>query len=130
MIAALLCVVGCDYGETDATQVASRFAAAARYGQGASIWPHLSRASRAVLEAEAERASNQIGDRRNVAPHEMLQIVDVPALDGRRLPTLARDGDARATVTFFGVDGGEYPVQMILEGGAWKVALFERTGAL
>lgn len=87
--------------------------------------PLLTKESRAMLSEEAERASNQIGDRRSVEPFEMLQIVDVPVLDGRRRPELTRREGDRATVVLFALDGTEYPVPLVLEDGAWRVPLLE-----
>ena len=115
---------GCG-GADDPTLAAARFASAARRGQGVTILPLLTKESRAMLSEEAERASNQIGDRRSVEPFEMLQIVDVPALDGRRRPELTRREGDRATVVLFALDGTEYPVALVLEDGAWRVPLLE-----
>ena len=86
-------LLGCQPAVEDPIRAASRFVAVAGYGQGVSIWPHLSAETRRILEREAERASNQIGERRNIAPSEMLQIVDVPTFDPPPTPiTIGRIG--------------------------------------
>ena len=125
LVAALsICgVVGCQPSGEDPVRAAGRFVAAANYGQGMSLWPYLSNDTREVLQREAERASNQIGERRNVAPSEMLQIVDVPTFDPRRIPELRSRTKTDAQVVFFGMQGKEYPVNMIYEEGQWRVRL-------
>jgi hypothetical protein len=114
---------GCQPATEDPVRAAGRFVAAARYGQGVSLWPYLSADTRAVLEREAERASNQIGERRNIAPTEMLQIVDVPTFDPRRIPELRSREENEAEVLFFDANGAEYPVNMFFEEGHWRVDL-------
>jgi len=122
-LGAVACLFGCQPAVEDPVRAASRFAAAARNGQGVSLWPYLSADTRATLEREAERASNQIGERRNIAPSEMLQIVDVPTFDPRRIPELRSRSDAEAEVVFFDMTGEEYPVNMFFEEGHWRVRL-------
>ena len=116
-------LLGCQPAVEDPIRAASRFVAVAGYGQGVSIWPHLSAETRRILEREAERASNQIGERRNIAPSEMLQIVDVPTFDPRRIPELRSQSDTTAEVVFFDMEGTEYPVKMFLEEEHWRVNL-------
>jgi hypothetical protein len=116
-------LLGCQPSVEDPIRAASRFVAVAGYGQGVSIWPHLSEKTRLILEREAERASNQIGERRNISPSEMLQIVDVPTFDPRRIPELRSRSETTAEVVFFDMKGTEYPVKMFLEEEQWRVNL-------
>ncbi len=102
---------------------AKQFAAAVRSRDTEALLETVDQKTLAYVELSAERASDQIGGRRSVGPSEMLQVVDV---DGRfavaKAELLSEAGDA-ASVKLIGADGTEHEVQLVFEGGAWKVSL-------
>jgi hypothetical protein len=79
--------------------------------------------AREVLQTAAHRASDQVGGRRNIDPHEMLQVVDVdPRFQVAEAELLEAD-DRQARVRLIGVDGTEHELRLVYEDDAWKVSI-------
>ncbi|MEM6290011.1 MAG: hypothetical protein AAGA54_02065 [Myxococcota bacterium] len=104
-------------------KAAKDYANAVRARDTETILKRVDAKTLAYVQASAERASDQIGGRRSVAPSEMLQVVDVdPRFQVVEAHLVAESGDM-ASVKLVGADGTEHQLQLVLEDGAWKVAL-------
>ncbi|HRI06689.1 MAG TPA: hypothetical protein PKW35_02670, partial [Nannocystaceae bacterium] len=86
-----------------------------------ALLPLLDGRARARLAAAAERASDQVGGRRTIAPHEMLQVVDLdPTLQVARVELLEGD-DTVARVRVHGSQEQTIDLDLVHEEGAWRV---------
>ncbi len=115
--------------EPQPVQVARRYAQAMRSGDTAMLFPLLERELVSKLEAAAERASEQVGGRRNIDAHEMLHIVDVDAyFQVASAELLDDDEDTSARVKLIGTDRSEHIVVLGYEDGAWRVRIANPLG--
>lgn len=114
--------LGCAQESAPVT-AAKRYAQAIQVGEPQALIPLLDESTRQVLANAAERATDQIGGRRQIEPEEMLQVVDVdPRFQVRRAELVEREGD-RAVVELLGVDGTTHTLHLVLQGGEWRVTL-------
>ena len=105
---------------------AKEFATAVRAGNVEDVLEMMDAAAAEHLREAAQRASDQVGGRRVVAPYEMLQIVDVDPSFQVAKAELTQGDDSTATVVLTGADGVTHDLHLVVEDGEWKV----RIGAL
>ena len=122
---ALACALvwGCGSEEEPPVTAARAFAAVVPSGDAKRILRLVDERSRGYLEGAAHRASDQVGGRRNIEPHEMVQIVDVDPRFQIAAAELVESDDERARVRLTGVDGSVHELTVVLEDGDWKVSL-------
>jgi hypothetical protein len=102
---------------------AKQFANAVRAGDVEQVMDLMDSQAVARLEDAAQRASDQVGGRRAVEAHEMLQIVDVdPSFQVKSAELTAAD-DSAAVVVLSGADGRTYDMQLVNEDGQWRVRI-------
>lgn len=115
--------LGCAEDEPEPVQVARSFAEAVRYRNVEQILELVDAQTVARTEQAAERASDQVGGRRNIETEEMIQVVDVDARFQVASAQLRSDDGHEAVVVLVGSDGTEHSLSMVNEDGAWKVRL-------
>jgi hypothetical protein len=116
-----LAAPSCAEDEDEPVTAARAFARALRSGETKALLPMLEPEVVARLEAAAERASDQVGGRRRIAAHEMLQAVGVdPLLEIALAQTVTREGD-EAQVKLVATDGREWVLSMVRVDGSWRV---------
>jgi len=118
----LLAVAGC-HREPEPVTVAKAFATAMQQRDAKALLPFLDARARKRLEEAAERATDQIGGRRQVGTYEMLQVVDVDPRFQVARATLVDSSETTATVRLDGVDGSEHVLTLLREDGEWHVRL-------
>ncbi len=116
----------CGADEPPPVTKAKEFATAVRAGDVEEVLEMMDAAAAERLRDAAQRASDQVGGRRVVAPHEMLQIVDVDPSFQVAKAELTEGDDSTATVVLTGADGATHDLHLVVEDGEWKV----RIGAL
>jgi hypothetical protein len=83
--------------------------------------PLLDQESAARLDAAAAAASDHVGGRRIIEPHEILQIVDVPnSFQVARAELVVGDSES-AQVKLTAADGSEHLVDLVNQDGSWRV---------
>jgi hypothetical protein len=135
VVAALLTAApACGDDEAEPVAVAKRFAESARRGDVEAMMAVLERPAIERIEQAAERASDQVGGRRNIEPSEMLQIVGVDrtvaVVDAELIDQDGRVAHVELTTT----DGRNVRVELVWEPaeveeggeaegdeGSWKV---------
>ena len=123
LVALLLGAPACSESEPEPVTTAKRFAAAVRRGDVEAALPLLERRVVERLEQSAQRASDQVGGRRNIEPREMLQIVDVaPELQVAEAEVL-ESTDSTARVQLTGASGVQHVLSLVYEEGAWRVSI-------
>lgn len=122
LIAAL--VLGGCANEDDAPVATARaFVLAARVGDMTTLMDLLERRAVSHLQLAAERASDQVGGRRNISPQEMLQIVDIdPTFQIARAERID-DGEDLTRVRLTGADETVHELELVREGDAWRVRI-------
>ena len=126
VLGALLVVapgLGCGEDEPEPVKAARAFAEAVRYRDVEQILQMVDSQTRSRIGQAAERASDQVGGRRNVEVEEMIQVVDVDPRFQVAEVVLGQDDGQRAVVRLQGSDGTEHSLELINEDGAWKVRL-------
>jgi len=123
VVASALGVLACGDKEPPQVTVAKRFAAAVQSADVEKLLGLVDPAAVAHLERAAERASDQVGGRRNVESHEMLQIVDVdPRLQVAQAELVIGDEET-ATVQLTGADGSTHELHLVAHEGEWRVRI-------
>lgn len=107
---------------------AKKFASAVQRNDVKSMLELVDEQTAAYIEQSAERASDQIGGRRNVQPDEMLQIVDVDQRFAVAKAELIDMNDVSATVKLIGADGTEHTLELVQEEDGWRVRVPLPTG--
>jgi len=100
---------------------AKRFATAVKRGDVDALLKLVESEVAERLTAAAERASDQVGGRRAIEPHEMLQIVDVDPRFQVAKAELVAGGEETATVRLTGADGSTHDLGLVNEDGQWHV---------
>jgi hypothetical protein len=131
----LLVAPACKSDESEPVAVARRFADAARRGDVEAMLAVVEPGAVEYLELSAERASDQVGGRRNIEPSEMLQIVSVDRTVAVAGADLLDDDGERAHVELTLTDGRTVRLELIwaqaIAGddeqagrpGGWKVRI-------
>ncbi|MEZ4384480.1 MAG: hypothetical protein R3A79_24340 [Nannocystaceae bacterium] len=123
LASALALAAGCGGDAQTPEAAAKAFVEAVQRGDTGRILSMIDASSMSHLQAAAERATHHVGGRRTVAPHEMLQIVDVdPLLRVARVEVLDSDGEA-ARVRIHGSQDQSADLSLVLEDGAWRVKI-------
>jgi hypothetical protein len=126
--------LACAKPESEPVAVARSFAAAARRGDVSGMMAVLERPAVEQLEQAAERASDQVGGRRNIEPAEMLQIVGVDRTIAVAGAELLDQNEHLAHVELTTTDGRSIRLELVWEDagqgsaetdaprlGSWKV---------
>lgn len=114
---------GCGDEEPPAVSAARQFATAARAGDVEQVLALVDAPTVAHVQQAAERASDQVGGRRNVELQEMLQVVDVDSHFQVGEAELVQGDDERAVVRLTGADGTSHSLELVNENGSWRVHL-------
>jgi hypothetical protein len=122
VLAGALAIVGCSEDPAP-VRTAKAFANAAQGNNIEAMLGLVDANTVAFLEQAAERASDQIGGRRSVAPQEMLQIVDIDRRFMVAKAELVAQTESAAQVRLVGADGSEHMLDLVLEGDDWRVRL-------
>lgn len=124
VLLAVVCIGGaCGSDEAAPVAAARDFAGAVNAGDVKRMLTLVDARVRTYLQGAAERASDQVGGRRNIEPHEMLQVVDVdPRFQVARAELVDADTQT-ARVRLVGVDGTEHLLNLIHEEDAWRVSV-------
>ncbi len=123
LLALATTMTGCGDDEPAAVTAARAFARAARVGDVEQILTMVDAQTLARVEQAAERASDQVGGRRNVEPEEMLQVVGVDPRFQVAEAELSQGDDERAVVRLTGADGTSHSLELVNENGSWQVRL-------
>lgn len=83
----------------------------------------MTESARKQLERGASAASDQIGGRRNVAPTEMLQLVEFDERFRVFEAELVDESERAAIVRITGSEGAELELELRREDGRWRVVL-------
>lgn len=120
---ALVLVLGLACGEKDPAPVvaAKAYANAMNSGDVKALLPLLDRAAVERIEQSAGQASDHVGGRRNIEPHEMLQIVDVPSSFQVADAELVVGDEESAQVRLTAADGTQHLLDLVLQDGTWRV---------
>ena len=125
IVAASALACGGDPGSP--TAVAQRFVQAAQSCYMAALLPLVEARAAQRLQSAAERATHHVGGRRTIAPHEMLQLVDLdPMLRVAEVELVGvpQVGEgAVASVRVHGSQGESFALDLIFEAGAWRVQI-------
>ena len=113
----------CGEREREPLRVARQFAAAVVRRDAEALVPLLARSAVRRLEAAAERASNQVGGRRNLAPAEMIQVVDVPPTFQVAKVRLVEEQEGWAHVRIEDAKGQAHDLRLVREDDDWKVQI-------
>ena len=123
VVASALALFACGDKEPPPVTVAKRFAAAVQSADVAKLLDLVDPAAAAHLQRAAERASDQVGGRRKVEPHEMLQIDDLdPRLQVAQAELVTGD-DETASVRLTGADGSTHELTLVAHEGEWRVRI-------
>ena len=115
--------LGCHSESDDVLVVAKQFASAVQRKDIPTILKISEQTRIDRLEKAAERASDQIGGRRQVEVREMLQIVGTNSVFAAETFEVTRIQDDRAKVLVTGVSGESFELDMIRQGGLWRVII-------
>jgi hypothetical protein len=118
---ALLLAAGACNEDPPPVAAAKSYAAAVQRGDAKALLDLVDAQTVAYVQDSAERASDQIGGRRNVEPYEMLQVTDVDPKFQVARTELVSSGEDAATVKLFGADGSEHTLDLVREEGQWHV---------
>ena len=114
---------GCGEDEPPPVTVAKEYAAAVKSGNVEKVLTLVESSAAERLERAASRASDQVGGRRAIEPHEMLQIVDVDPRFQVAKAELVDGDESRATVRLTGADDRTHELALVNEDGEWHVVL-------
>ena len=118
-----LVLAACGDKEAPPVTAARQFATAVRSGNVEKVLEMVDATARDRIREAAQRASDQVGGRRSVESHEMLQIVDVDPSFQVATAQLARGDETSATVVLTGADGTTHELQLVQEEGQWRVTI-------
>ncbi|NVB38470.1 hypothetical protein G6O69_11560 [Pseudenhygromyxa sp. WMMC2535] len=114
-LAFVVALGGCARKESEPVAVARAFAESARRGDVEAMMAVLERPAVERLEQAAERASDQVGGRRNIEPAEMLQIVAVDRSVAVASAELVDQSERLAHVELETTDGRSIRVELVWE---------------
>lgn len=114
-------LAACGEKEAEPVTAAKAYASAMQRGDVKALIQLLDRDSAERLTQAAAAASDHVGGRRIIEPHEMLQIVDVPDSFQVAKAELVAGDDQSAQVRLTAADGSEHLVELLNQDGAWRV---------
>ncbi len=118
-----LALTGCADEEPEPVSVARAYVRAMQGGDTEAVLALADAQTVARVRQASERASDQVGGRRNIESQEMLQVVDVdPRLQVASMELVNNSGE-QATVKLTSADGSEQTLTLVNENGAWRVTL-------
>jgi hypothetical protein len=113
----------CNHEDEAPIETARAFSAAVQQGDVKAMVPLLEHGVGQYLQAAAEEASDQVGGRRSIAVHEMLQVVAAdPGFAIASARVLDNDG-AVAHVELVGPQDERHVLELVHQEGTWRVAL-------
>jgi hypothetical protein len=120
-IGSTLGACGSDGPEARAVRTAKAFITAARTDNTKALVTLVESSAVAELEGAAAQASEHVGGRRTIEPHEMLQIVDLdPLFQVERVQVVDLDAQL-AVVEVTSTNGEKVSLTLVDEDGRWKV---------
>ena len=123
ILLALAGAPGCQKAEDAPVAAAKAFNAAVRRGDAKALLGLVDADAVAHIEGTAQAASDQVGGRRKVEPHEMLQVVDIDREFELQTAVLLDSDGETATVALEGTTGQRHILTLINQGGQWRVKL-------
>ncbi len=115
--------LGCGEEEPPPVSTAREFVQAVRAGEVEQVLALLDTPAVEYVAQAAERASDQVGGRRNVEPQEMLQVVGVDPHFQVGEAEVVESDEKRAVVRLHGADGTSQSLELVNENGSWRVHL-------
>lgn len=123
VVAGILGVASAGCGDEDEAPiaVARAFTSAAQRGDVKQMLPLLEQGVVAHLEGAAEQASDQVGGRRSIEVHEMLEVVAAePGFAIASSEVLDNDGTT-AHVELVGPEDERHVLELVFQDGSWRV---------
>ncbi len=121
--AALILLCACADKEAAPVKAARAFSSAVARADVKALLELVDRGAVDRLERVAEQASNQVGGRRHIPAHEMMQIIDLdPTFQIGHAELVSLDGDV-ADVELQAADGSTHRLHLVREDGAWRVRI-------
>lgn len=121
LVLAFVIALACGEKEAPPVKAARAFASAMQNRDVKAVLPLLEQGALERLEHEAAQASDHVGGRRNIEPHEMLQIVDIPESFQVAKAELVTGDEESAQVRLIAADGSETLIDMVAQDGRWRV---------
>jgi hypothetical protein len=121
LVLAIAALPGCGEKEPAPVTAAKAYASAMNSSDVKALLPLIDRAAVERIEQAAGQASDHVGGRRNIEPHEMLQIVDVPSSFQVASAELVVGDAESAQVRLTAADGSEHLLDLVLQDGSWRV---------
>ena len=121
VLVAALIWTACGTDDDSPQAIARAFANAVQRGDAPAVLGLMERQAVERVQAAAERASNQVGGRRNIDTREMLQIVDIDVTFQLAAVEVQERSQDQASVTLVDAAGKSYPLEMVREQGQWRV---------
>jgi hypothetical protein len=118
---ALAGALACGRKDPEPVKAAKAYASAMQRSDVKALIELLDRDAADRLQAAAARASDHVGGRRIIEPHEMLQIVDIPTSFQVAEAELVSGGDDSAQVKLVAADGTEHFIDLVMQDGRWRV---------
>jgi len=115
--------VACTSPESEPVEAARAFAEATRRRDVDGMLRLIESKTRERIEASAEKASDQVGGRRIVAPREMLQVVGIDRGFTVAKAELVSSGETEARVELSGPAGQTALVDLVREESRWRVRI-------
>jgi hypothetical protein len=112
---------GCGEKDPPPVTAAKAYASAMNRGDVKALLLLVDRAAVERIEQSAGQASDHVGGRRNIEPHEMLQIVDVPSSFQVAAAELVTGDAESAQVRLTAADGSVHLLDLVLQDGSWRV---------
>jgi hypothetical protein len=131
LVAGTLVLVSPGCGDEDEAPIAAAraFTSAAQRGDVKAMLPLLERGVVEHLDAAAEQASDQVGGRRGIESHEMLEVVAAePGFAIASAQVLENDGTT-ARVELVGPEDERHVLELVLQDGSWRVRVPIPVGA-
>ena len=113
----------CGAEEPAPVVAAKKFASAVQRGDVEAFLELVEAPVAERLSSAAERASDQVGGRRNVEAHEMMEIVDVDPRFQVAKAELVSGDLTQATVRLTGADDTTHDLGLVNEDGQWHVVV-------
>lgn len=124
LCAALLqAFAGCGDSEPEPVQAAKSYMAALQAHDVGGLLPLMTVEAVQQLEVAAVAASEQIGGRRNIAPSEMVQVVDFDERFRVFEAELLDMDEESATVRLRGAGDAELVLSLRQQDGRWRVSM-------
>lgn len=120
-LALALGLAACEPAEADPVDTAKAYNVAVRSGDSKRVLELIDASAVERIDSLAQGASDQVGGRRKVEAHEMLEVVDVErAFELSRAELLDNDGTV-AHVALESTTGERHILELVYQGDRWRV---------